>query len=53
MDAPLREMASLRVSGQTWEQIASAMGGTVAARKKQFQRGLDVIARGLGIDDVI
>jgi hypothetical protein len=51
MDSQLREIASRRVNGQTWEQVASAMGGTVGARKKQFQRGIDEIARELGIDD--
>jgi DNA-directed RNA polymerase specialized sigma24 family protein len=39
------------VDGQTWRQVADAMGGTVGARKKQFQRGLDEIAQELGIDD--
>jgi len=53
MTPQLREVASRRVDGQTWEQVANAMGGTVGARKKQFQRGIDEIARELGIDDVI
>ncbi len=51
MDQQLREIASRRVDGQTWQQVAEAMGGTVGARKKQFKRGLDEIARELGIDD--
>ena len=51
MDAQLRQMATRRVAGQTWEQVATAMGGTVAARKKQFHRGIGEIARALGIDD--
>jgi RNA polymerase sigma-70 factor (ECF subfamily) len=51
MDPQMREIASRRVDGQTWRQVADAMGGTVGARKKQFQRGLDEIAQELGIDD--
>jgi RNA polymerase sigma-70 factor (ECF subfamily) len=51
MTPQLREMAVRRVEGQTWEEVANSMGGTVDARKKQFHRGLDEIARELGIDD--
>lgn len=50
MDVDLRSIASRRLEGQTWARIAAEMGGTVAARKKQFARGLDEVARRLGID---
>jgi RNA polymerase sigma-70 factor (ECF subfamily) len=51
MDVELREIASRRLEGQSWAQIAAGMGGTVGARKKQFARGIDEIARQLGIDE--
>ena len=50
MDVELRDIASRRLEGQTWTDIAAEMGGTVAARKKQFARGLDEVARRLGIE---
>jgi hypothetical protein len=50
MDVDLRGIALRRLEGQTWTRIAVEMGGTAAARKKQFARGLDEVARRLGID---
>jgi RNA polymerase sigma-70 factor (ECF subfamily) len=51
MDVDLREMAQRRLEGQKWAEIAAGIGGTPAARKKQFQRGLNEIAKQLGIDE--
>lgn len=50
MDPQMRRIASLRLDGQSWEQVAATMGGTGEARRKQYHRGLDSIARLLGID---
>jgi RNA polymerase sigma-70 factor (ECF subfamily) len=52
MDADLRDIATRRLAGQTWVQVAAAMGGTSAARRKQFERGLDEIAQRLGIEEL-
>lgn len=51
MDLELREIASRRLDGQSWEQVAMEIGGTAGARRKQFERGLDEIAERLGIDE--
>jgi RNA polymerase sigma-70 factor (ECF subfamily) len=34
MDQELREIASRRLDGETWEQVAAGIGGTAGARKK-------------------
>ena len=51
MDLELREIASRRLDGQSWAQVASELGGTAGARRKQFERGLDEIALRLGISE--
>jgi hypothetical protein len=51
MDTELREIASRRLEGQSWTQVATAIGGTAGGRRKQFERGLDEIAARLGIDE--
>jgi DNA-directed RNA polymerase specialized sigma24 family protein len=50
MDFNLREIASRRLDGQSWTQVAAALGGTAGARRKQFERGLNEIAERLGVD---
>jgi RNA polymerase sigma-70 factor (ECF subfamily) len=50
MDVDLRAIASRRLEGQSWAQVAAAIGGTAGGRRKQFERGLDEIAQRLGID---
>jgi RNA polymerase sigma-70 factor (ECF subfamily) len=50
MDPTMRRIATRRLKGQTWDQIAREMGGTGESRRKQYERGMDVIARLLGID---
>ncbi len=51
MDSELREIATRRLDGQSWAQVAEAIGGTAGARRMQFDRGLDEIAERLGIDE--
>jgi hypothetical protein len=51
MDEELRSIASHRLKGMNWAQIAATMGGTGESRRKQYQRGLDRIARLVGIED--
>jgi RNA polymerase sigma-70 factor (ECF subfamily) len=51
MDEELRSIASRRLQGMNWAQIADTMGGTDDSRRKQYQRGLDRIARLVGIED--
>lgn len=51
MDVELRQMASLRLNGKGWAEIAATIGGTSESRRKQYQRGLDRIARLVGIED--
>jgi RNA polymerase sigma-70 factor (ECF subfamily) len=51
MDGTMREIATYRLNGETWDVVASKMGGTGESRRKQYQRGMDEIARVLGIDD--
>jgi RNA polymerase sigma-70 factor (ECF subfamily) len=50
MNSDLREIATRRLDGQSWAQVAEAIGGTAGARRMQFERGLDEIAEQLGID---
>jgi hypothetical protein len=50
MDGEPRQMASHRLDGKGWSEIAAAIGGTSEARRKQYQRGLDRITRLLGVD---
>lgn len=51
MDADVRQMASYRLDGKGWDEIAIGIGGTSESRRKQYQRGLDRIARILNVDD--
>jgi hypothetical protein len=50
MDGEVREMAAFRASGMEWSEIASRMGGTADARRKQFRRAVDQIAQNLKIE---
>jgi DNA-directed RNA polymerase specialized sigma24 family protein len=51
MGEELREVASLRLTGKSWAEIAAAVGGTSESRRKQYQREMDRIARLVGVDD--
>jgi RNA polymerase sigma-70 factor (ECF subfamily) len=46
-----RSLADRRSEGQDWLQIATEMGGSAEASRKQFSRAIDRVARDLGIDE--
>jgi len=50
MSADERAIADCRATGQTWDEVASALGGTRDGRRKQFERAIDRIVQVLGID---
>jgi RNA polymerase sigma-70 factor (ECF subfamily) len=50
MDPDVRRMADCRIRGSEWQDIALQMGGTSAARRKQFLRAMSSIAQTLGIE---
>jgi RNA polymerase sigma-70 factor (ECF subfamily) len=50
MEPEVRRMADSRAMGRPWEAIAGDMGGTPEARRKQFTRAMDRIARTLQIE---
>ncbi len=45
-----RQIADRRVNGQSWEQIATDMGGTGQARRKQLERAVDRVTEHLGLN---
>jgi hypothetical protein len=46
-----RQLADRRARGDGWNEIASALGGSAAARRKQLERAIDRISRQLGLED--
>jgi RNA polymerase sigma-70 factor (ECF subfamily) len=44
-----RDLVDRRVAGQTWEEIASAVGGTPDAARMKHARAVDRIAKQLGL----
>ena len=44
-------LAELRSQGLAWEQIAAQTGGTAQARRVQFSRAVDRVARELHLDE--
>jgi RNA polymerase sigma factor (sigma-70 family) len=44
-------LADLRGQGYGWAEIASALGGTPEARRVQLSRGIQRVARQLGLDE--
>ena len=50
MDAQVREIALCRARDMEWSEIASQLGGTADARRKQFQRAVDRIAETLEVE---
>lgn len=50
MAPDIRQMATSRLQGVKWEAIATQMGGTAGARRKQFLRAMDGIAQALDIE---
>jgi RNA polymerase sigma factor (sigma-70 family) len=47
-----RQLIDLRHEGFSWEEIATALGGSPGARRMQLSRALDRVARELGLDQV-
>jgi len=45
-----RRLADLRAGGKEWADIASEVGGTAEARRKQLTRAVARVARELGLD---
>ena len=50
LGAEERDLAERRAAGQTWPEIAVAVGGTAQARRKQLARAIDHLAPELGLD---
>lgn len=50
MDPEIRQIADRRVYGAQWAEVATQMGGTAEARRKQFLRAMDRIAQTLDIE---
>jgi RNA polymerase sigma factor (sigma-70 family) len=46
-----RRVAALRSQGRAWGEIATDLGGTAEARRKQLERALDRVTRELGLDE--
>jgi RNA polymerase sigma-70 factor (ECF subfamily) len=51
LSAEERELADRRALGQAWADIASELGGTPQARRKQLERAIDRVAGQLGLDE--
>jgi RNA polymerase sigma-70 factor (ECF subfamily) len=46
-----RRLADLRANGREWGDIATEVGGTAEARRKQLTRAISRVSRELGLDD--
>ncbi|HEX3150381.1 MAG TPA: sigma-70 family RNA polymerase sigma factor [Gemmataceae bacterium] len=46
-----RELADRRAKGESWEQVADAMGGTVQGRRKQLERAIARVTGELGLNN--
>jgi RNA polymerase sigma-70 factor (ECF subfamily) len=44
-----RHLADLRAQGASWEEVATSLGGTPGARRKQLARALDRVTHDLGL----
>jgi hypothetical protein len=47
MTPDVREVAARRMDGETWADIAAALGGTADGRRKQFERSISIISEAL------
>jgi RNA polymerase sigma-70 factor (ECF subfamily) len=45
-----RELADLRAEGLSWEEVAARVGGNAHARRVQFSRAIDRVARQMNLD---
>lgn len=48
-----RQIADLRGQGLAWEQVAERLGGSGNTRRMQLTRGIERVARDLGLEDGI
>jgi RNA polymerase sigma factor (sigma-70 family) len=46
-----RQVADLRTEGLAWADVAARLGGTAQARRMQFTRAVERIAKDLGLDE--
>jgi RNA polymerase sigma-70 factor (ECF subfamily) len=46
-----RRLADLRAQGRQWEEIATELGGTAQARRRQLTRAADRVLQELGLDE--
>jgi RNA polymerase sigma factor (sigma-70 family) len=46
-----RQLADLRGQGASWDEIATSLGGTPGARRKQLSRALDRVTQELGLEE--
>jgi RNA polymerase sigma factor (sigma-70 family) len=46
-----RRIGDLRMADCGWAQVATELGGSAEARRKQWSRAVDRVARQLGLDD--
>lgn len=46
-----RQIAGLRGEGLAWDQVAERLGGNAQARRMQLTRGIERVARELGLED--
>jgi RNA polymerase sigma-70 factor (ECF subfamily) len=51
LSADERELVERRRSGQSWDEIAAAVGKSAEAVRKQYERGLKRVSGELGIED--
>jgi DNA-directed RNA polymerase specialized sigma24 family protein len=49
MSAEVRAIATGRMRGESWAAIASTLGGTAEARRKQFERAMEIIDKSLDV----
>jgi RNA polymerase sigma-70 factor (ECF subfamily) len=46
-----RQLVDLRLAGNTWPEIAEALGGQAQARRRQLDRALDRVSQQLGLEE--
>jgi hypothetical protein len=47
-----RRLAEMRSQGLGWEEVATVLGGTAEARRKQLARAVDRVVEEMGLDEV-
>jgi DNA-directed RNA polymerase specialized sigma24 family protein len=51
LSAEERQLAELRAQGRDWAEIATLLGGTAQARRKQLARAVERAAKDLGLEE--